>query len=81
MSASHRSVRQRDGALDRVRVAVEERPLAFRRLRNDGPAVPCVARDDVEVEVEDRLKGGLPVTQKTLIPSQRRPRRSARAMS
>ena len=68
MCGGHQSVRRRDGVFDRPRVTVEERPLAFRRLGNDGPAVSCVARDDVEVEVEDRLKGDFAVTEENVDP-------------
>jgi hypothetical protein len=63
------SVRRRERVFDRLRVAVEERPLAFHRLGNDGPAVSPVARDDVEVEVEDRLKGDFAITMKATTAS------------
>lgn len=52
-----------ENALDSLRLVVEERPIAFRRLRNDGPVVSCETWDDTKVEVEDRLKGGLAVTE------------------
>ena len=63
MGGIHQSIRRRDGVLDHLRVAVEERPLAFWWLGLDGPPVPWVARDDVKVEVEDRLEGDFTVTE------------------
>jgi hypothetical protein len=82
MSGSHQSARQRDGVLNRLRVAIEQRPLAFHLVGNDGPAVSCVARDDVKVKVENRLEGDFAVTEEALIPSQRMSeRRKARDMS
>ena len=50
----------------RLRVAVEERPLALRRIGREDPAVSFVARDDVKVEVEDRLEGDLAVTEQDI---------------
>lgn len=68
MSGSYQSVRRRDSVFDRLRVAVEERPRAFPRLGLEGPAVSCVARDDVKVEVEDRLEGDFAVTKEDVDP-------------
>jgi hypothetical protein len=81
MARRGRSPRRLRGCSDSSGVAVEERPFALHVVRQDRPAVTRVARDDVQVEVEDSLEGDLAIAE-TLIPSQRRPdRRSARAMS
>lgn len=64
MSGSDLSLPRRESVSDRLRVAVEEWPFAFRRLGLEGPAVSHVARDHVEMEVEDRLEGGFAVAKK-----------------
>src|SRR6187551_1460639 len=68
MNVSSQLARRCDGVPDDASLRVEERPVALHLVGNDAPAVPRVARDDVKVEVEDRLEGSFAVADEDVDP-------------